>query len=342
VSAGAGSSGEPLLRVEDLVVRFPAGRGEQVHAVEHVSFAIERGQTLGLVGESGSGKTTIGFTVLRRYDPVSGQVFFEGEDVTEVTGERLRALRRDMQIIFQDPYSSLNARMRVGDIVGEPLIVHGLAKKGKALETRVGELLELCGLPAASMTRYPSAFSGGERQRIAIARALALQPKLIVADEAVSALDVSIQAQIINLLVELQREQQVSFLFISHNLAVVRHIADRVMILYAGKLMELGDTTDIFNAPVHPYTHALLSAAPVADPVVERARERIVLHGEVLNVLRPPSGCVFRTRCPLAVEQCATEPPLVEHRPGRWVACWRADEAKGLPGAEPVGADAAG
>jgi oligopeptide/dipeptide ABC transporter ATP-binding protein len=328
---------DPLLQVDDLVVRFAAGRRTTVHAVEGVSFHIDPGETLGLVGESGSGKTTIGFTVLRRYDPITGRIRFEGQDITEAKGEELRRLRRDMQIVFQDPYSSLNARMKVGEIVGEPLIVHGLAEKGAALNTRVGELLELCGLPAAAMDRYPTAFSGGERQRIAIARALALRPKLIVADEAVSALDVSIQAQIINLLVELQRQERVSYLFISHNLAVVRHIADRIMILYAGKIMELGSTEEIFSEPAHPYTHALLSAAPVADPKIERARERIVLRGEVPNVLQPPSGCVFRTRCPLAIDKCHEEPPLVEQSPGRWTACWRANEAERLPGADMAG-----
>ena len=331
----------PLLQVDDLVVRFAAGRRTTVHAVEGVSFHIDAGETLGLVGESGSGKTTIGFTVLRRYDPVSGRIRFEGQDITDAKGDELRHLRRDMQIVFQDPYSSLNARMKVGEIVAEPLIVHGVAEKGAALSTRVGELLEMCGLPPAAMNQYPSAFSGGERQRIAIARALALRPKMIVADEAVSALDVSIQAQIINLLVDLQRQEKVSYLFISHNLAVVRHIADRIMILYAGKIMELGTTEEIFAEPAHPYTHALLSAAPVADPQIERARERIVLRGEVPNVLQPPSGCVFRTRCPLAIDKCHEEPPLVEQAPGRFTACWRANEAERLPGADLTGGAAA-
>ncbi|HEY4278259.1 MAG TPA: oligopeptide/dipeptide ABC transporter ATP-binding protein, partial [Conexibacter sp.] len=286
----------PLLQVEDLVVRFPVGHGRVVHAVEGVTFDIPAGETLGLVGESGSGKSTTGFAILHRHQPTSGTLRFDGRDITHATGKELRALRRDMQIIFQDPYASLNARMKVGDIVAEPLIVHGLAKQGKELRERVGTLLEQCGLRAAAMTRYPNAFSGGERQRIAIARALALHPRLIVADEAVSALDVSIQAQIINLLADLQREQGLSYLFISHNLAVVRNLAHRVMIMYAGKVMELGPVEEIFERPRNPYTLALLSAAPVADPKIERRRERIVLRGEVPSVIAPPTGCRFNTR----------------------------------------------
>ena len=314
----------PLLAVEDLVVRFPVGHGRLVHAVDGVTFDIAAGETLGLVGESGSGKSTTGFAVLHRHQPTSGRLLFEGRDITHARGKELRALRRDMQIVFQDPYASLNARMKVGDIVAEPLIVHGLAERGDELRERVGTLLEQCGLPAAAMTRYPNAFSGGERQRVAIARALALNPKLIVADEAVSALDVSIQAQIINLLVDLQRQQRLSYLFISHNLAVVRNIAHRVMIMYAGKVMELGPVEDIFERPRNPYTLALLSAAPVADPRIERRRERIVLRGEVPSVVSPPQGCRFNTRCPLAEGRCFDEqPPLEEKAPGQWSACWR-------------------
>ena len=314
---------EPLLQVDDLVVRFPVGHGQVVHAVEGVSFHIGRGETLGLVGESGSGKSTTGFTVLHRHRPVSGRIAFEGREITDAHGKELRALRRDMQIVFQDPYASLNPRMKVGELVGEPLVVHGVESKGTALDKRVAELLELCGLPAVSAERYPNAFSGGQRQRIAIARALALNPKLIVADEAVSALDVSIQAQIINLFVDLQQEAGLSYLFISHNLAVVRHIAHRIMIMYAGKIMELGPSAEIFGRPLNPYTEALLSAAPVANPKVERSRERIVLRGEVPSVLNPPKGCRFNTRCPLASGPCFEEmPPLEEKEPGRWSACW--------------------
>jgi oligopeptide/dipeptide ABC transporter ATP-binding protein len=313
-----------LLEVNDLVVRFPVGHGRVVHAVEGVSFTIAPGETLGLVGESGSGKSTTGFALLHRYQPTSGQILFEGEDITFAKGKELRALRRDMQIVFQDPYTSLNPRMKVGDIVAEPLIVHGLAKDGPELKKQVGELLEMCGLRPAAASRYPTAFSGGERQRVAIARALALNPKLIVADEAVSALDVSIQAQIINLLVELQREKKLSYLFISHNLAVVRNIAHRVMIMYAGKIMEVGAVEDIFERPRNPYTLALLSAAPVADPKIERSRERIVLTGEVPSVISPPKGCRFNTRCPLAEGRCFEEhPPLEEKAPGQWSACWK-------------------
>jgi oligopeptide/dipeptide ABC transporter ATP-binding protein len=317
-------TGSPLLEVEDLVVHFPVGRGRIVHAVEGVTFDIAAGETLGLVGESGSGKSTTGFAVLHRHQPTSGTLRFEGTDITHVAGKELRALRRDMQIVFQDPYASLNPRMKVEDIVGEPLIVHGMAEKGAELTRRVGELLEMCGLRATAASRYPNAFSGGERQRVAIARALALDPKLIVADEAVSALDVSIQAQIINLLVELQASKGLSYLFISHNLAVVRNIAHRVMIMYAGKVMELGPVEDIFERPRNPYTLALLSAAPVADPKIERARERIVLRGEVPSVITPPQGCRFASRCPLAEGRCFEEhPPLEEKAPGQWSACWR-------------------
>jgi oligopeptide/dipeptide ABC transporter ATP-binding protein len=330
--------GEPtearLLEATDLVVRFPLSRDEVVHAVEGVSLHLNRGETLGIVGESGSGKTTIGLTVLRRHQPLHGQIVFEGRDVTNVTGKALRLLRRDMQMVFQDPYASLNPRMRVGDIVSEPLIVHGLARRGPELTQRVAALLETCGLRAAAMSRYPTAFSGGERQRIAIARALALNPKLIVADEPVSALDVSIQAQIINLMLDLQQDKQLSFLFISHNLPVVRQIAHRIMIMYAGKVMELGPAAEIFEQPSHPYTHALLSASPVPNPVVERMRQRIVLRGEIPSVVSPPVGCRFNTRCPIAFERCFTdEPPLVETGPGHWSACWRTGEAVTLPGA---------
>jgi oligopeptide/dipeptide ABC transporter ATP-binding protein len=318
-----------LLEVEDLVVRFPVGGGDVVHAVEGVSFGLGAGETLGIVGESGSGKSTLGFTILRRHAPVSGRVIFEGAEITDVRGGDLRRLRRKMQMVFQDPYSSLNPRMKVGEIVAEPLIVHDVEKRGPALTDRVHTLLEQCGLPASAADRYPNAFSGGERQRIAIARALALRPRLIVADEAVSALDVSIQAQIINLLRDLQEEEGLSYLFISHDLAIVRHIAHRILIMYAGKVMELGPSDAIFERPVHPYTHALLSAAPVADPVVERRRERIVLRGEVPSVLDPPRGCPFASRCALAVQQCAEEaPPLELARPGRLIACWRAEEAE--------------
>jgi oligopeptide/dipeptide ABC transporter ATP-binding protein len=327
-------TGAPLLEVEDLVVRFPVGRGQAVHAVEGVSFGIGRGETLGLVGESGSGKSTIGLTILRLYDAVSGTVRFDGQDISTASRAELRRLRAALQFVFQDPFASLNPRMRIVDLVAEPLIVHGVAKRGPELRDRVADLLERCGLPRTAMTRYPTSFSGGQAQRIAIARALALNPRLIVADEAVSALDVSIQAQIINLMVALQREHGLSYLFISHDLAVVRHIAHRIMILYAGKVMELGTTEKIFQGSRHPYTRALLSAAPVADADVERSRERIVLRGEIPSMLAPPSGCVFRSRCPLAIERCEEAPPLEPQSPGHWSACWRADEATELPGLE--------
>jgi oligopeptide/dipeptide ABC transporter ATP-binding protein len=322
---------QELLRVENLTIRFPLGRDRVVHAVEDVSFTVAPGETLALVGESGSGKSTIGLAVMRWHDPVSGRIHFGGADVTETSGKHLRALRRDLQMIFQDPYSSLNRHMKVGELVAEPLRVHGLVKDDAALRTRVGELLEMCGLPASVMDLAPTAFSGGERQRIAIARALSLGPRLIVADEAVSALDVSIQAQIINLMLDLQEQGRVSFLFISHNLAAVRQLASRVMVLYAGKVMETGDVHAIFEGPAHPYTQALLSAAPVADYRYERSRSRIILEGEVPSPIRPPPGCRFSPRCPLAVDQCFREaPPLDQVAPGRWSACWRAEDVATL------------
>jgi oligopeptide/dipeptide ABC transporter ATP-binding protein len=318
------AAAEPLLEVEDLVVRFPVQRRQVIHAVEGVSFQIRQGEALGLVGESGSGKSTIGFTILRRYQPTAGKIHFEGRDVTDLKRNDLRDLRSRAQMIFQDPYSSLNPRMKVGDLVAEPLVVHGVAKKGTALRDRVGELLERCGLPASASAQYPSAFSGGQRQRIAIARALALGPKLIVSDEAVSALDVSIQAQVINLMLDLGEEKGISYLFISHDLAVVRQIATRVVILYAGKMMEAGETREIFSRPAHPYTRALLSAAPSANYEREQTRQRIVLSGEMPSVLEPPPGCRFSSRCPLAVDRCRTEaPPLKKISKNHETACWR-------------------
>lgn len=318
---------EALLEVSDLAVDFPLKDGKTVHAVQGVSFEIAAGETLGLVGESGSGKSTVGFTVMRRYLPTSGRVIFEGRDLAQLSNRDLRRMRRDVQIIFQDPYSSLNSRMRVGDIVAEPLLIHDIAR-GRAARIRAEELLEMCGLPASSAGKYPSSFSGGERQRIAIARSLALRPKLIVADEAVSALDVSIQAQIINLLTDIQQQEGVSYLFITHNLAIVRHIAHRLMIMYGGQVMEVGPTAEVFAAPRNPYTQALLSAAPIADPTVERARERIVLSGEVPSVVNLPTGCIFQSRCPLVMDRCRVERPPLRPQPetGRSTACWRPED----------------
>jgi oligopeptide/dipeptide ABC transporter ATP-binding protein len=316
-------SERPLLHVEGLEVHFRTPSRQIVRAVDGVDFSLDGGETLGLVGESGSGKSTMGMSVLRRYAPAAGRISFEGTDIATLDRKQLREFRRHAQVVFQDPYASLNPRMTVGEIVGEPLVVHGIISGRPALRARVAELLEQCGLPASGMHRYPGAFSGGERQRIAIARALALNPKLVVADEAVSSLDVSVQAQIVNLLVSLQRERGLSYLFISHDLGVVRHIADRVMIMYLGKLMEYGPAEAIFTAPAHPYTQALLSAAPVMDPG-KRGRGRIVLGGEVPSITAPPVGCRFNTRCPLAEGRCfEASPPLEEKTPGRWAACWR-------------------
>jgi len=320
----------PLLRVEGLSVRFPVGRtgfwGRQekvVHAVDDVSFEIPRGTTLGLVGESGSGKTTTGRAVLRRVPITAGRIEFRGEDITHVHGEGLRKLRRHMQLVFQDPYASLNPRQTVLEIVAEPLVVHGLAKKPADVEERVVELLELCGLPADAARRHPHAFSGGQRQRVGIARALALEPDLIVADEPVSALDVSIRAQVVNLLQELQERLGLTYLFIAHDLSVVRHISHRIAIMYAGKLVEVADRDAVYERHRHPYTEALLSAVPIPDPPLQRSRRRIVLTGEVPNPVDPPPGCRFHSRCPLAEDRCATEgPALTERAPGHQAACW--------------------
>jgi len=291
-----------------------------VKAVDGVSFTIRRGETLGLVGESGCGKTTTGRVILRLQEPTAGEVIFEGRNVFALNKEELRRMRRDMQIIFQDPYSSLNPRMTVGDIVGEPLEIHNIAR-GREKLRRVQELLEVVGLSPYHVNRYPHEFSGGQRQRIGIARALALNPKLIICDEPVSALDVSIQAQILNLLEDLQKEFKLTYLFIAHDLSVVRHISDRVAVMYLGKIVELAPTEQLFENPQHPYTEALLSAVPIPDPEVKR--ERIILPGDVPSPVNPPPGCRFHTRCLYAEERCRLEePPLEEVAPGHFAACW--------------------
>ncbi len=321
----------PLVSVEGLTVRFPAGRTglwsgrmREVHAVEDVSFEIRPGETLGLVGESGSGKTTTGRAVLRRAPISAGRVRFDGVDITGTSGEALRQLRRHMQLIFQDPYASLNPRMRVLDLVAEPLIVHGLARSRDEAAPAVAELLRRVGLPADTLERYPHAFSGGQRQRIVIARALALRPQFIVADEPVSALDVSIRAQVVNLLQDLQREMGLTYLFIAHDLSVVQHISDRIAIMYAGRLVEIGPADTIYGEPLHPYTRSLLSAVPIPDPRLERRRRRIVLQGEAPNPVDPPKGCWFQGRCPEVVDACRrAAPPLEEKRPRHFAACWR-------------------
>jgi oligopeptide/dipeptide ABC transporter ATP-binding protein len=316
---------QPVIEVRDLKKHFPVRKGllrrtvGQVYAVDGISFAIGAGETLGLVGESGCGKTTAGRAVLRLTEPTSGAIEVNGEDITKLSKAGMRPYRRQMQIVFQDPFSSLNPRMVVGDIVGEPLSVHGVAR-GKELKEQVAALFQRVGLRPAQMANYPHQFSGGQRQRIGIARALALGPKLIVADEPVSALDVSIQAQVINLLTDLQRERQLSYLFISHNLAVVEYISHRIAVMYLGRIVEYADTKSIFTRGQHPYTEALLSAVPVPDPAIKR--KKIVLQGDVPSPVKPPPGCHFHTRCPYAVARCRVESPLLrEIAPGHHVSC---------------------
>ncbi len=315
----------PVLEVKDLKKHFPVRKGllrrtvGQVYAVDGISFSIGEGETLGLVGESGCGKSTAGRAVLRLIEPTSGSVRMTGRDITHLSKKALRPYRRQMQIVFQDPFSSLNPRMTAGEIVGEPLLVHGMAR-GKERREQVAALFERVGLRPAQMANYPHQFSGGQRQRIGIARALALGPKLIVGDEPVSALDVSIQAQVINLLQDLQRERRLSYLFISHNLAVVEHISHRIAVMYLGRIVEQADTRSIFVRPQHPYTEALLSAVPVPDPTVKRQKR--ILQGDVPSPVNPPAGCHFHTRCPYAMAHCKVEaPPLREIAPGHHVSC---------------------
>jgi oligopeptide/dipeptide ABC transporter ATP-binding protein len=319
-----------LVEVDHLSIRFPIGRSgfwggnmRYVHAIDDVSVTIGKGETLGLVGESGSGKTTFGRALLRRLQPSEGTIRFDGADITNVHGEELRALRRNMQLVFQDPYASLNPRMTVLELVAEPLVVHGIAKNPGAARPQVVDLLDRCGLPEDAVDRYPHAFSGGQRQRVGIARALALHPAFIVADEPVSALDVSVRAQVVNLLQDLQHEFDLTYLFIAHDLSVVRHISHRIAILYCGRLVELASTNDIYEHTIHPYTEALLSSVPIPDPPVQRARARIVLSGEIPSPVDPPPGCRFQTRCPLVEPRCRVEsPPLEQKSPGHWAACF--------------------
>ena len=320
---------EPLLRVENLKVHFPVMRGVilkkqvgKVHAVDGVSFTLDRGETLGLVGESGCGKSTTGLAVLRMQDSTAGRIEFEGQDITHHDKAQMRPIRQRLQMVYQDPYGSLNPRMKVNDIIGEPLVVHGMAPDKAAYEARIAELMRTVGLLPDMADRYPHEFSGGQRQRIGIARALAMEPSLIICDEPVSALDVSIQAQVVNVLQELQERLGLTYLFIAHDLSVVRHLCHRVAVMYLGRIVEIADRNALYGEPLHPYTQALMSAVPVADPVIERARKRIVVQGEVPSALHPPSGCHFHTRCPMAMDRCKTEDPMLKDLgQGRSVAC---------------------
>ena len=320
---------EVLIEVKHLKMYFPVTSGVLVQrtvgyvkAVDDVSFVVRRGETLGLVGESGCGKTTTGRCVLQLYRPTAGTVLFDGRDLCGMDERELRGMRRQMQVIFQDPYSSLNPRMKARDIVGEPLLVQGLAPNQKAYRERVAELLSLVGLHTSMADRFPHEFSGGQRQRIGVARALAVNPQFVVCDEPVSALDVSIQAQIVNLLEELQEKLDLTYLFIAHDLSVVRHISDRVAVMYLGHIVEIAERNAIYATPLHPYTKALLSAVPIPDPVIDTQRERIPLTGEVPSPLNPPKGCVFHPRCWMATAECQqVMPELREVQTGHWVAC---------------------
>ena len=327
--------GGPLVEIDDLKVYFPITSGlvfdrhvGDVRAVDGVSFSVQRGETLGLVGESGSGKTTVGRAMLRLNKPTAGRIVFDGVDITTLSDGKLRPLRRRMQMVFQDPYASLNPRHSVGRIVGEPLRVHGAAGRGEA-SSRVRSILETVGLPADAVNRFPHEFSGGQRQRIGLARALALNPELVVCDEPVSALDVSIQAQIVNLMEELQTELGLTYLFIAHDLAVVRHISDRIAVMYLGKIVEVAPADDLYDNPLHPYTITLLSAIPIPDPEVERRRARIRVEGDLPSPANPPKACRFHTRCPFAQPtRCADEEPLLRRLDGHLVACHYAEDIK--------------
>ncbi len=326
---GAGGASTPILEVRDLKVHFPVTKGAvlrrtigHVKAVDGISFAIAKGEVLGLVGESGCGKTTVARTILKLVAPSAGQILFDGQDIWTMNKAEELGYRRRVQAIFQDPYSSLNPRMAVREIVGEPYLIHEAGLGRVEIDRRVRRLLEMCGLPGRMAERYPHEMSGGQRQRVGIARALALNPDLIVCDEAVSALDVSIQAQIINLLQDLKDDLGLTYLFIGHDLSVVKHLCDRVAVMYLGKTAELGDSEVLFDEPLHPYTVALMEAIPVPDPEIEAARPHQVLAGEIPSPLNPPGGCVFHTRCPIAIPRCREDVPRLEEiRPGHWAAC---------------------
>jgi oligopeptide transport system ATP-binding protein len=328
---GQARNRDTLLEVNNLKMYFPVTSGiifqravAHIKAVDDISFFVRRGETLGLVGESGCGKTTTGRCILQLYKPTGGSINFDGRELTGLSTRQMRQMRRQMQVIFQDPFSSLNPRMTAGNIIGEPLIVHGLVNNKAEYKDRVAELLQNVGLNPYMADRFPHEFSGGQRQRIGVARALSVDPQFIVCDEPVSALDVSIQAQIINLLEDLQERFNLTYLFIAHDLSVVRHISDRVAVMYLGRMVEIADRNEIYVNPLHPYTKALLSAVPIPDPVIDAQRERIILSGEVPSPLNPPSGCVFHPRCPIAIDDCSRViPDLREVEPGHWAACLR-------------------
>ena len=316
------SNEAPLLEVRNLTKHFPVGHGKEVHAVNGVSFTLEKGETLGIVGESGCGKSSMGRTILKVHEPTSGQIIFEGNDITKLSNKKMFSYRKKMQMIFQDPYASLNPRFTVGEIIEEPMIIHkmGTAHERKAI---VQELIETVGLKPDHIRRYPHEFSGGQRQRIGIARTLALRPEFIVCDEPISALDVSIQAQVINMFEELQEKLGVAYLFIAHDLLVVHHISDRIAVMYLGRIVEIADSNELNDNPMHPYTQSLLSAVPYPDPKMAKERQRIILEGDVPSPLRMPTGCAFRTRCKYATERCAQEcPSLTDRGNGHMVACF--------------------
>jgi oligopeptide transport system ATP-binding protein len=325
-----GSAPGPLVQVNDLKMHFPIRRGilqrtvGSIKAVDGITFDVRPGETLGLVGESGCGKSTAGRALLQLYRPTGGSVYFEGQDLTQLEGEELRRKRQRMQMILQDPYASLNPRMTVGEIVGEPLEAHGLARPGPEMRQKIEQFLLRVGLNPHFASRYPHEFSGGQRQRVGIARALALNPSFIVCDEPISALDVSIQAQVVNLLEDLQSEMGLTYLFIAHDLSMVRHISDRVAVMYLGKLMEMASRKELYGIPQHPYTQALMSAVPIPDPALEEQRQRIILAGDPPSPANPPQGCVFNTRCPLAIDICRQQVPVWrEASPQHWVYCHR-------------------
>ena len=323
---------ETILKVDHLKTYFDVTKGvfakkQIVKAVDDVSFEVYKNETFGLVGESGCGKSTLGRTIVKLYEPTDGSIEFEGKDISKIKGKELKAYRKDMQMIFQDPYASLNPRMTVGEIIKEPMKIFNIYDTDEEREARVRELLDIVSLKPDHIRRYPAEFSGGQRQRIGIARALAVNPKFIVCDEPISALDASIQAQVINLLKHIQKEMGISYIFIAHDLGMVKHISDRIGVMYLGSLVELGESYELNRHPIHPYTQTLLSAVPVPDPKLSRTRKRIILEGDVPSPMNPPSGCSFHTRCPYATEKCSRETPVFkEHEPGHWAACHLLDK----------------